>query len=51
MWIPTIKTLKKRFEVYKNAKSETEKKDVPMGEGITLVRDMLLLKQWKMQKN
>ena len=42
MWIPTIKTLKKRFEVYKNAKSETEKKDVPMGEGITLVRDMFV---------
>ena len=42
MWIPTVKTLKKRFEVYKNAKSETEKKDVPMGEGITLVRDMFV---------
>jgi alkanesulfonate monooxygenase SsuD/methylene tetrahydromethanopterin reductase-like flavin-dependent oxidoreductase (luciferase family) len=42
MWIPTIKTLKKRFEVYKNAKSETEKKDVSMGEGITLVRDMFV---------
>ena len=42
MWIPTIKTLKKRFEVYKNAKSETEKRDVPMGEGITLVRDMFV---------
>ena len=42
MWIPTVKTLKKRFEVYKNAKSETEKRDVPMGEGITLVRDMFV---------
>jgi len=26
MWIPTVKTLKKRFEIYKNAKSETKKK-------------------------
>ena len=42
MWIPTVKTLKKRFEIYKNAKSETEKRDVPMGEGITLVRDMFI---------
>ena len=26
MWIPTVKTLKKRFEIYKNSKSEAEKK-------------------------
>ena len=42
MWIPTVKTLKKRFEIYKNAKSEVEKKDIPMGEGISLVRDMFV---------
>ena len=42
MWIPTVKTLKKRFEIYKNAKSEAEKKDTPMGEGISLVRDMFV---------
>ena len=42
MWIPTIKTLKKRFDIYKNARSETEKRDVPLGEGITLVRDMFV---------
>ena len=42
MWIPTVKTLKKRFEIYKNAKSETKKKDMPMGEGISLVRDMFV---------
>ena len=42
MWIPTVKTLKKRFEIYKNAKSESEKRDVPMGEGIHLVRDMFV---------
>ena len=42
MWIPTVKTLKKRFEIYKNARSDAEKKDVEMGEGICLVRDMFL---------
>ena len=42
MWIPTVKTLKKRFEIYKNAKSESEKREVPMGEGICLVRDMFV---------
>ena len=42
MWIPTVKTLKKRFEIYKNAKSDKEKRDVPMGEGISLVRDMFV---------
>jgi len=42
MWIPTVKSLKKRFEIYKNAKSETEKKDVPMGKGICLVRDLFI---------
>ena len=42
MWIPTIKTLKKRFDIYKNARSETEKRDIPLGEGITLVRDMFV---------
>ena len=42
MWIPTVKALKKRFEIYKKAKSETEKRDVPMGEGISLVRDMFV---------
>ena len=42
MWIPTVKTLKKRFEIYKNTKSETEKRDIPMGEGISLVRDLFV---------
>ena len=42
MWIPTVKTLKQRFEVYKNAKSAAEKRDVKMGEGISLVRDMFV---------
>ena len=42
IWIPTVKSLKKRFEIYKNAKSETEKRDVPVGEGICLVRDLFV---------
>lgn len=42
MWIPTIKTLKKRFDIYRNARPKTEKKDVLLGEGITLVRDMFV---------
>jgi alkanesulfonate monooxygenase SsuD/methylene tetrahydromethanopterin reductase-like flavin-dependent oxidoreductase (luciferase family) len=42
MWIPTIKTLKKRFDIYKKTRSETEKRDVSLGEGITLVRDMFV---------
>ena len=42
MWIPTVKALKKRFEIYKNAKTEAEGREVPMGEGISLVRDMFV---------
>ena len=33
MWIPTVKALKIKFEAFKNAKSEAEKRNVPMGEG------------------
>ena len=42
MWIPTVQSLKKRFEIYKNARSEIEKKNVEMGEGVCLVRDMFI---------
>jgi alkanesulfonate monooxygenase SsuD/methylene tetrahydromethanopterin reductase-like flavin-dependent oxidoreductase (luciferase family) len=42
MWIPTVKALKIKFEAFKNAKSESEKRNVPMGEGISLVRDMFV---------
>ncbi len=42
MWIPTVKALKVKFEAYKNAKSEAEKRNVPLGEGISLVRDMFV---------
>ena len=42
MWIPTVKALKKRFEIYRNAKSKAENREVPLGEGISLVRDMFV---------
>ena len=29
MWIPTVKALKIKFEAYKNARSESEKRNVP----------------------
>jgi alkanesulfonate monooxygenase SsuD/methylene tetrahydromethanopterin reductase-like flavin-dependent oxidoreductase (luciferase family) len=42
MWIPTVKTLKQRFEIYRAARSEYEGREVPLGEGISLVRDMFV---------
>jgi alkanesulfonate monooxygenase SsuD/methylene tetrahydromethanopterin reductase-like flavin-dependent oxidoreductase (luciferase family) len=42
MWIPTVKTLKQRFEVYREARSEYEGREVPLGFGISLVRDMYI---------
>tara|TARA_Y100001970_G_C14197591_1_gene839060 strand:- start:49 stop:1230 length:1182 start_codon:yes stop_codon:yes gene_type:complete len=44
MWIPTVKTLKKRFEIYRDARSEKLGREVPLGEGISLVRDMFCTK-------
>ncbi len=42
MWIPTVKALRGRLEVYRKARSEAEGRDVPLGEGISLVRDMFV---------
>ena len=42
MWIPTVKALKKRYEIYRDAKSKAENREVPLGEGISLVRDMFV---------
>mgnify|MGYP006929353407 CR=1 FL=1 len=36
------KALKKRFEIYQEAKSKAENRDVDLGEGISLVRDMFV---------
>lgn len=40
--INALKSLKKRFEIYKDAKSKAENRDVALGEGISLVRDMFV---------
>ncbi|MEE9210128.1 MAG: LLM class flavin-dependent oxidoreductase [Kiloniellales bacterium] len=57
MWIPTVKALKQRFEVYRAARaeaasseaasseaasSEAGAREVPLGEGVSLVRDMFV---------
>ena len=42
MWIPTVKALKKRFQLYQEAKSKAENREVQLGEGICLVRDMFI---------
>ena len=42
MWIRTVKALKKRFQLYQEAKSKAENREVPLGEGICLVRDMFI---------
>ena len=42
MWIPTVKALKIKFEAYQKAKSEKEKRNVTLGEGVSLVRDMFV---------
>ena len=42
MWIPPVQSLKKRFEIYQQAKSEKEKRHVELGEGISVVRDMFV---------
>lgn len=42
MWIPTVKALRQRFDVYQKAKSEAEDREVTLGEGVCLVRDMFV---------
>ena len=42
MWIPTVKALKIKFEAYKNKRSEVTKKNIPLGKGVSLVRDMFV---------
>ena len=37
----------KRFEIYKEAKSKAENRDVPLGEGVCLVRDMFVAETMK----
>ena len=42
MWIPPVQSLKKRFEIYQQAKSEKQKRPIELGEGISVVRDMFV---------
>lgn len=42
MWIPTVDALRARFETFQKARSEHKGHQVPMGEGISLVRDMFV---------
>ncbi|WP_158738478.1 LLM class flavin-dependent oxidoreductase [Alteribacillus sp. YIM 98480] len=39
-WMPAVKELKNRFQLYKDTASEARGQDVPLGEGIALVRDV-----------
>ena len=40
MWIPPTGALKPRFELYRDKKVAKEQRDVQLGEGVSLVRDM-----------
>jgi alkanesulfonate monooxygenase SsuD/methylene tetrahydromethanopterin reductase-like flavin-dependent oxidoreductase (luciferase family) len=42
MWIPPVDALKPRFEHYRDTRAETEGRDVRLGEGVALVRDMFV---------
>ncbi|PIC57703.1 LLM class flavin-dependent oxidoreductase [Sporosarcina sp. P12(2017)] len=39
-WMPTVKELKQRFELYRDTASAARGYEVPLGEGISLVRDV-----------
>lgn len=39
-WLPPVSALKGRFELYREKASEAQGRDVPLGEGIALVRDV-----------
>ena len=41
-WIPPTDAMVDRFELYSETASEARGHDVPMGEGVTLVRDMFI---------
>jgi alkanesulfonate monooxygenase SsuD/methylene tetrahydromethanopterin reductase-like flavin-dependent oxidoreductase (luciferase family) len=40
MWIPPTDALKPRFELYRDKKAAKEKRDIALGDGVILVRDM-----------
>ncbi|KZM54465.1 LLM class flavin-dependent oxidoreductase [Aeribacillus pallidus] len=43
-WMPTVKELKRRFELYREALSEAKGTQVELGEGLALVRDCYVAK-------
>lgn len=42
MWIPPVDALRPRFELYRDKRSEAEGRDLRLGEGVALVRDMFV---------
>ena len=42
MWIPPVDALKPRFELYRDKRAEALGRDVPLGKGVALVRDMFV---------
>ena len=40
MWQPTVEELKGRFEMYREARSEAEGRELALGEGMALLRDL-----------
>ena len=42
MWLPTLAVLKERFEWYREARSEAEGREVPLGYGMGLLRDLFV---------
>lgn len=41
-WIPPTDALRPRFESYRNARSEAEGREVPLGEGVAVLRDVFV---------
>ena len=41
-WIPPTDAMRPRFELYRDRASETQRRDVALGEGLALVRDMFV---------
>ncbi|MEE8545757.1 MAG: LLM class flavin-dependent oxidoreductase [Alphaproteobacteria bacterium] len=40
MWLPTVRALRERFELYREARSEAEGRELPLGQGLALLRDL-----------
>lgn len=49
-WMPPVKELKERFKLYKETASEAQNRDVPLGEGIAVVRDVYVAETMEQAK-